>query len=68
MYTKQREAIARAGGVTAVHVSAVNRAMLDELANRMMTRHPGLFEHRPNYNAIIGYAVAIALKSPEADR
>jgi hypothetical protein len=49
--------------MTAVHVSDVNRALLDELANLMMHRHPDLWEYRPNYNTIIGYAVSIALEA-----
>jgi hypothetical protein len=58
----------RRKGMRSVDVSERNLALLDQLANRMMTRHPSLWSPRPSNSAVIGYAVSIALKAPEVDR
>ena len=50
-----------------VEISDVNIPLLDRLAEIMQQRRPDLWgDHRPTYNAVIGYAVAHALgEAPE---
>jgi hypothetical protein len=50
---------------TTIQISTINRDLLDRLGEYMQMRHPELWTARPAYNAIVGYAVIVALAAEE---
>jgi hypothetical protein len=46
---------------TTIQISLANRALLDELGEKMRQDHPTILDHQPTYNVIVGYAVQQAL-------
>ena len=46
---------------TTIQVTLANRALLDELGEKLREQHSDILKQRPSYNVIVGYAVEKAL-------